>query len=102
MPSSFKEIAADLGNLVTEKNAAYGNAFVDAGTFLRLLYPDGIAVERYGDALLLVRIFDKQKRVATRKGAFGESPYKDIAGYGILGAAKDADATEHDAEEHFR
>jgi hypothetical protein len=38
---------------------------------------------------LLVRIFDKQMRIATRKDYAGESPYRDIAGYGILGAAKD-------------
>ncbi len=36
--------------------------------------------------LALVRIFDKMKRIATQKDAFGESPFKDIAGYGLLGA----------------
>jgi hypothetical protein len=28
-------------------------------------------------------------RIATKKDAFGESPFKDIAGYGILGVAND-------------
>jgi hypothetical protein len=85
----FERIASDIGKLVTEKNAAYGDAFAKCGDFLRLLYPNGVKPEQYDDALALVRIFDKQMRIATRKDAFGESPYQDIAGYGILGAAKD-------------
>jgi hypothetical protein len=36
--------------------------------------------------LLLVRIFDKQMRIATDADALGESPFADISGYGILGA----------------
>jgi hypothetical protein len=83
---SFLETATQIGNLVEEKNAAYGSSFAKAGDFLKLLYPDGLKPEQYTDALLLVRIFDKQMRIATAKDALGESPYRDIAGYGILGA----------------
>ena len=86
--SSFDCIAQEIGNLVTEKNIAYGDSFAKCDKFLELLYPNGITVDQYGDALALVRIFDKQMRIATAKDAFGESPYRDIAGYGILGAAK--------------
>lgn len=89
MSKNFNAIAAEIGALVTEKNAAYGDSFAKCGEFLRLLYPTGIAPGEYDDALALVRIFDKQMRIATRKDAFGESPYRDIAGYGLLGAAKD-------------
>jgi hypothetical protein len=39
--------------------------------------------------LCVVRIFDKLKRIATNKDAFGESPYGDIIGYGLLGLHKD-------------
>ena len=85
----YIEAAREIGTLVTEKNAAYGDSFATCGEFLRLLYPDGIQPDQYTDALAMVRIFDKQKRIATRKGAFGESPYRDIAGYGLLGAVKD-------------
>ena len=42
----------------------------------------------YGDVLTIARIWDKIKRIATDKDAFGESPYKDIAGYAILGVGK--------------
>ena len=45
--------------------------------------------DQYTDMLAVVRIFDKLFRIATRKDAFGESPFKDIAGYGLLGALND-------------
>lgn len=93
----IRRVGLELAELVAEKNQAYGSAFEKAGDFLRLLYPDGLRPEEYGDALLLVRIFDKQMRIATRKNAFGESPYRDIGGYGLLGAAKDEAAQQHDA-----
>lgn len=83
----YREIARQIGELVEKKNAAYGSSFAKSGPFLRLLYPGGIAPEQYDDALLLVRIFDKLQRIATDRDALGESPYRDIAGYGILGAA---------------
>jgi len=87
--SSLAELGTALGQLVERKNRADGNAFAKSGDFLRLLYPDGLRPDQYDDALLLVRIFDKQMRIATAKDSFGESPYQDIAGYGLLGVAKD-------------
>jgi hypothetical protein len=84
----FRRIAAEVGDLVAEKNVAYGNAFETVNDALRLLYPNGVAPEQYGDALALVRIWDKMMRIATDKDAFGESPYRDIAGYGLLGTAR--------------
>lgn len=85
----FEEIAKEVGELVKAKNKAYGNSFGETGAFLKLLYPKGIGVDQYDDVLLIVRIFDKLKRIATNKDAFGESPYRDIAGYAILGISKD-------------
>jgi hypothetical protein len=84
---SLRRIALELAELLPRKNRAYGSSFEKCGPFLRLLYPDGLPPEKYEDALLLVRIFDKQMRIATQKDAFGESPYGDIAGYAILGAS---------------
>lgn len=81
----FLQIATEIGTLVDEKNKAYGDSFAKTGEFLRLLYPDGIPPEKYGDALCLVRMWDKMKRIATDKDALGESPYRDIAGYALLG-----------------
>ncbi len=82
---TYTELATEVGALVDVKNKAYGNSFDVSGAFLRLLYPAGIKPEQYDDALAMVRIFDKQKRIATDKDALGESPYKDIVGYGLLG-----------------
>jgi hypothetical protein len=44
--------------------------------------------------LAITRILDKLFRIATRKDAFGESPFKDIAGYGILGVSNDESKEE--------
>lgn len=85
----FEKIAEELGKLVREKNDAYGSAYALCATFLELLFPGGVHVDRYTDMLLLVRMFDKQMRIARRKDAFGESPYKDLAGYSVLGIHKD-------------
>ena len=82
---TFKELGNKLGSLVDKKNEAYGNAFDDCGEFLRILYPTGMKPEQYADALSMVRIFDKMKRIATNPKAFKEDPYEDIAGYGLLG-----------------
>ena len=85
---TFEEIALDIGRLVTEKNKAYGDSFAQCSQFLRLLYPDGISTDNYENMLTIVRIWDKIKRAATDEDAFGESPFRDIAGYSILACHK--------------
>ncbi len=84
--TKFEELGIKIGQLVDEKQRAYGNSFGNSGKVLRALYPDGISPEQYDDALCVVRIIDKLFRIATKKDALGESPYRDIAGYGLLGA----------------
>lgn len=82
-------ISKEMEQLVREKNMAYGNSFAECEKFFRILYPKGLQPHQYGDALLLVRVFDKMMRIATYKEAFDESPWRDIIGYGLLGAAID-------------
>jgi hypothetical protein len=82
--TKYEEIAIKIGQLVDEKNAAYGDAFHKSDEFLKLLYPNGVRTEQYSDMLAIVRIFDKLMRIATDKEALGENPFRDIAGYGIL------------------
>lgn len=91
----FRAIAHRLGDLVEEKNTAYGDSIATAGAALRLLYPHGIAPEQMDDALLVGRIWDKLKRVATDRDALGESPYIDIAGYAILGIEMHGEKESH-------
>lgn len=84
----FEERGQELGELVDKKQAAYGDSFGKSGDVLRCFYPDGIKPDQYDDVLGLVRIIDKQFRIATDRDAMGESPWKDIAGYGLLGDAR--------------
>lgn len=85
--------ALELGQLVTEKQRQYGDAAAKSAAIMRALYPSGIAPHQMGDALLTVRVLDKLSRIAQRgpdgKDLGGESPWKDISGYGLLGWAKD-------------
>jgi hypothetical protein len=86
---SYKEIAKEIGDLVTKKNKAYGNSFEKCEEFLKILYPDGAGPEQYGDMLCIIRMFDKFMRIATSKDALGENPYEDVAGYAILAIRRD-------------
>ena len=88
MKSIYEQLGEDLGKLVAQKNTAYGSAFAESHKILSVLYPNGIKPEQYTDALAVIRVIDKLFRIATARDAFGESPWRDIAGYGILGAAK--------------
>ena len=90
--SRWEEVGTAIGRLVEEKNAAYGDSFGRSGQVLRILYPNGIQPGQYDDVLCVIRILDKMFRIANRKDAFGESPYRDIAGYGLLGLVRDEDS----------
>lgn len=81
--------ALDIADLVIEKQFAYGNSFEKSGEVMRILYPNGIKPEQMDDALTIVRILDKLFRVAHKKDAFGESPYRDIMGYALLAVERD-------------
>lgn len=76
------------GTLLKEKNAAYGNSVESSGAIIKALYPSGVSVEQYDDFLVIVRILDKFSRIAKgNKKAFGEDPWKDVAGYALLKVA---------------
>lgn len=82
---SVKKMALEVAALVEEKNAAYGNSHEKVADFFRLLYPNGIKPEQYGDSLTLARIFDKFMRIASGNEAFQqEDARKDIVGYALL------------------
>jgi len=85
----LSDIGSEVGRLCEEKNEAYGDSFAKAGDVLEALYPNGVQPHQYTDMLGIIRVVDKLFRIATRKDAFGESPWRDIAGYGILGAFND-------------
>lgn len=81
---NFVDIGHEIGLLLREKNASYGNSFEESEKVLKVLFPDGVPVEKYQDFLTITRIIDKLFRIATDKNAFSEDPWRDIAGYSIL------------------
>ncbi len=85
----YEQISLKIAKLVTEKNAAYGDSFAQSYKILEVLYPRGIKPEQYLDMLATIRIIDKLFRLANNKSYNGESPWNDILGYGILGAANE-------------
>jgi hypothetical protein len=91
-PKSYINIGKQIGALLNEKQASYGDAFGKMNEILNVLYPDGIKNHQYQDILTIVRILDKVFRIANlpedQKDRMGEEPYKDIAGYAILALGK--------------
>lgn len=95
---NYRQIAEGIGRLVQEKNEAYGDSFGQSCRILEVLYPYGIAPAQYRDALAITRVIDKLFRLSNKKDAFGESPWRDIAGYALLGIANDEEELER--QEH--
>lgn len=85
----FAQLGLEIGELVAKKQIAYGDSFSKAGEVMKVLYPNGISNDQIHDALTVIRVVDKLFRIATKKDAFGESPWRDIVGYGLLSVAKD-------------
>ena len=83
----FAEAGLSLGILVQDKQAQYGDMISAMGPLLRVLYLDGISPAQYDDLALVIRICDKLGRISRGNGQGDESPFRDIAGYGLLGAA---------------
>lgn len=96
----YKELGEKLGALVDEKQEAYGDSFSKSLTILRVFLESYETTDDNGNIyynipesvlkhlLIQVRIIDKQFRIFTNPDGdlMGESPYVDIAGYGLLGS----------------
>jgi len=91
--NKYETVAAEIGKLVQEKNIAYGDSFGQSGKILEVLYPDGVRPDQYRDMLTVARVLDKLFRIANKKNAFGENPWRDVAGYAILGATQEEPTT---------
>lgn len=88
--NDYDVLGYKVGQLVNEKQKQYGDSVGKTAKILKILYPNGIPVEAYPDIQLLIRILDKLSRIAAGKQG-NENPFKDIAGYGILGWAQEGD-----------
>lgn len=93
----YKKLGTEIGEQVNLKQKAYGNSMFVATeimhTFL-LPYQNEdrsytIPFELVDHIVRQVRIIDKQSRIMSnpKHDLMDESPYRDIAGYGILGEA---------------
>ena len=94
---TYSHLGTTIGRLVEEKDQAYGSSFQRSQEILKILYPDGVQPNQYCDMLAITRVIDKLFRIANRKEAFGESPWQDIAGYGLLGVANEMDEEKETA-----
>ena len=81
----FSQLGDAVGDLVHDKQRAYGDSFGRSGECLRQMFPEGINTAQYDDLLTIARILDKLFRLANDPSAFDENPYRDIVGYAILG-----------------
>jgi hypothetical protein len=92
----FPEIGYLVGELVSDKQKAYGDSFGRSGECLRQMFPDGIQPSQYDDLLTIARILDKLFRIANDPDAFAENPYQDIVGYGLLGMKRHNSSNSND------
>lgn len=95
----YEKMGLELGKLVDEKQLAYGDAVTVCQKVLEVhlerYYDSSGGFYRISPALLehiirQVRIIDKQCRIFSNPEGdlMGESPYMDIAGYGLLGEGR--------------
>jgi hypothetical protein len=80
----YVRLGKAVGELITEKQHAYGDSFHKSGEVLKILYPKGVKTEDYTDLLAITRVLDKLFRIATDPTYGSESPWRDICGYAML------------------
>ena len=88
MKYNYPKLGERIGKLVAEKQLAYGDSYGKSGELLKVLFPNGIPVDMYKEALAIVRVIDKLFRLCTDPNYNGESPWADIVGYGLLRLAE--------------
>ena len=86
--NNFERIAKEIGELTAKKNIAYGDSTAKTGELLRVFFPNGVGVEHLYNMQLFARIFDKLFRIVSDPDAFGEDPWRDVAGYALLAAER--------------
>lgn len=95
LPTVWERIGLEIGELVAQKQEAYGNSFGQAYRILEVLFPQGISPQDYHKVLLIARVIDELFRYVTLPNAFGESPWRDIVGYGLLEIANQENSQEY-------
>ena len=96
MTVNYEVLGKEVGRLVAEKQAAYGDSFGKSHEILKVLFPDGVTPDQYMDLLTICRVVDKLFRLATDPTYGDESPWRDICGYSLLSMGKDARETSRE------
>ena len=52
----YIKTAIEIGQLVSEKQEAYGDSFSKSEEIIKILYPSGVTPENYRDLLTITRI----------------------------------------------
>jgi len=81
---TWAALGGEIARVVDMGNAAYGNSTEKSSKIMGILYPNGVQPEQLHDFRCMMSILDKLSRIATDKDAFGESPWRDVAGYALL------------------
>lgn len=84
----YQELANEIGRMTDEKSALYGDSAERAEQILKILYPEGVPVSAFKNALLVVRIADKLCRIATAAEGDNEDAWADLAGYSLIGSLR--------------
>ena len=92
----FSQLGDAVGDLVHDKQRAYGDSFGRSGECLRQMFPEGIDINQFDDLRTIARILDKLFRLANDPTAFDENPYRDIVGYALLGMNRHLESKECD------
>jgi hypothetical protein len=93
---SYEALAGEIGRLTDTKSKQYGDSAERAEKIMKVLYPNGVPVEAFRNALLIVRMCDKLCRIATQDttgvDGGGEDAWRDMAGYSLIGAKRNTEA----------
>jgi len=83
------EVAEQIGKFISQKNESYGSAYGFVNKILRDLYAEKVEPNQYLDFVMIARVLEKISRISHHKQAFGEDPWKDIAGYALCRIAEE-------------
>jgi hypothetical protein len=81
-------LGTEIGRLVGNEYRAYEDTFGRTGDVMRILYPEGIRGDQMDDALAAAQVLENLFLIATDRDVSGKPPWRDVAGYALLGHAR--------------
>ena len=85
----FEEIGRSRGKLLDSKQKQYGSEAIPAvEEMMKILFPQGIPLEKIGESVLISRILEKLCRITFGDGSGDEDAFADIQGYGMIGSTE--------------